>query len=84
MGQIVHLSNGLLLHLNAVLLLELLDEPAILTLACQSFVGILEKTYGSLIAGVMGARIPFSLMEPFRTCLTATAQGTPTSLAMAE
>lgn len=32
----------------------------------------------------MGARTPFSEMVPSRTCLTATAQGTPTSLAMAE
>jgi hypothetical protein len=39
---------------------------------------------GPQISGLMGAKIPFSLRVPSRTCWTATAQGTPTSLAIAE
>lgn len=39
---------------------------------------------GSQMFQVMGATIPLSEMVPFSTCLTATAQGRPTSLAMAE
>lgn len=39
---------------------------------------------GSVISVLIGAKIPFSLIWPLRTCFTATAHGTPTVLAMAE
>ena len=39
---------------------------------------------GSLILGLMGARMPLSEICPLSTCFTATPQGTPTVLAMAE
>jgi hypothetical protein len=39
---------------------------------------------GLQISGLMGAKIPFSLRVPSSTCWTAIAQGTPTSLAIAE
>lgn len=53
-----------------------------------STISMPNLSLSSLIKGAqifmsMGAKMPLSLIVPFNTCCTATAQGRPTSLAMA-